>query len=171
MPGSSRGTVSDIFFPTLNLFRFANTITGQFNGHTHEDEFHVYYSQKHPRRAVGAAFNGASVTPFVDVNPSFKYYYVDPETFVSDLVLSGLSLICLSVFARLRRVDFQSYFGQLPPVPTTQLVQIVQFRRYLRLCKLTPVGSRQSGAQDGQKPLPHRQVLHVNCPHFSLNFL
>jgi sphingomyelin phosphodiesterase len=70
------------------LFRFANTITGQFNGHTHEDEFHVYYSQKHPRRAVGAAFNGASVTPFVNVNPSFKYYYVDPETFVSDLVLS-----------------------------------------------------------------------------------
>jgi hypothetical protein len=97
MPGSSRGTVSNFFFPKLNLFRFANTITGQFNGHTHEDEFHVYYSQKHPRRAVGAAFNGASVTPFVNVNPSFKYYYVDPETFVSDLVLSVESHLSLSL--------------------------------------------------------------------------
>ncbi|KYB28199.1 Sphingomyelin phosphodiesterase-like Protein [Tribolium castaneum] len=61
--------------------RFANTITGHFNGHTHKDEFHVHYNSSNPTQAIGVVFNGASVTPFSNSNPSFKYYYVDESTF------------------------------------------------------------------------------------------
>ncbi|RZC34304.1 sphingomyelin phosphodiesterase-like [Asbolus verrucosus] len=61
--------------------RFANTITGQFNGHTHKDEFHVYYNSSDTTQAIGVAFNGASVTPFSNSNPSYKFYYVDEATF------------------------------------------------------------------------------------------
>jgi sphingomyelin phosphodiesterase len=61
--------------------RFANTITGHFNGHTHKDEFHVFYNSSEPTQAIGVAFNGASVTSFSNNNPSYKYYYVDQETF------------------------------------------------------------------------------------------
>ncbi|XP_008192876.2 sphingomyelin phosphodiesterase [Tribolium castaneum] len=63
------------------LERFANTITGHFNGHTHRDEFLVYYNSSNPTQAIGAAFNGASVTPYDLSNPSFKYYHVDETTF------------------------------------------------------------------------------------------
>ncbi|RZC34305.1 sphingomyelin phosphodiesterase, partial [Asbolus verrucosus] len=61
--------------------RFANTITGQFNGHTHRDEFHVYYNSSEPTQAVGVAFNGASVTPYSSSNPSYKVYHVDQSTY------------------------------------------------------------------------------------------
>jgi sphingomyelin phosphodiesterase len=61
--------------------RFATTITGQFNGHTHRDEFHVYYNNSAPEQAVGVAFNGASVTPYDSANPSYKVYSVDQSTY------------------------------------------------------------------------------------------
>ncbi|KAJ3657707.1 hypothetical protein Zmor_009492 [Zophobas morio] len=61
--------------------RFANTITGQFNGHTHKDEFSVYYNRSEPSQAVGVVFNGASLTPFSLSNPSYKLYDVDATTF------------------------------------------------------------------------------------------
>ena len=74
------------------LFRFAYTITGQFNGHTHKDEFRVYYNGSDPNQAIGVAYNGASVTPISNSNPSFKYYSVDESTFVSTVTLVLLSL-------------------------------------------------------------------------------
>ncbi|XP_044255462.1 sphingomyelin phosphodiesterase-like [Tribolium madens] len=61
--------------------RFANTITGQFNGHTHKDEFYVFHNSSKPTQAIGAAFNGASVTPWTDSNPSYKIYDIDSSTF------------------------------------------------------------------------------------------
>lgn len=63
--------------------RFSNTITGQFNGHTHTDIFSIYYNSSEPTQAVGAAFNGASVVTFTHHNPSYKVYYVDDGSFVS----------------------------------------------------------------------------------------
>ncbi|XP_044255456.1 sphingomyelin phosphodiesterase-like [Tribolium madens] len=61
--------------------RFSSTITGQFNGHTHRDEFHVYYNSSAPNQAIGVAFNGASVTPYDSSNPSYKVYRVDQSTY------------------------------------------------------------------------------------------
>lgn len=75
------------FFTYLNTKsstpRFANTITGQFNGHTHSDIFSIYYNSSEPTQAVSAAFNGASVVTFTHKNPSYKLYYVDDSSFVS----------------------------------------------------------------------------------------
>jgi sphingomyelin phosphodiesterase len=61
--------------------RFSNTITGQFNGHTHKDQFHVYYNSSNPSQPVGTVFNGASLTPYSLSNPSYKLYQVDSTTF------------------------------------------------------------------------------------------
>ncbi|XP_015834710.2 sphingomyelin phosphodiesterase isoform X1 [Tribolium castaneum] len=61
--------------------RFANTIAGQFVGHTHQDEFYVYYNCSDDTQAVGAAFNGAAVTPWIESNPSYKIFDVDSKSF------------------------------------------------------------------------------------------
>ena len=34
------------------LFRYESTIVGQFFGHTHEDEYEVFYDDKDPSRAI-----------------------------------------------------------------------------------------------------------------------
>ncbi|KAJ8960386.1 hypothetical protein NQ314_006076 [Rhamnusium bicolor] len=61
--------------------RFANTITGQFNGHTHKDELSLYYSSSQPIKPINVAWNGASITPFSNSNPSYKLYQIDQDTF------------------------------------------------------------------------------------------
>ncbi|CAG9761859.1 unnamed protein product [Ceutorhynchus assimilis] len=61
--------------------RFANTITGQFNGHTHVDSFQVYYNISDLSQAINVAWNGASLVAYDNANPSFKVYSVDKDTF------------------------------------------------------------------------------------------
>ncbi|XP_055585560.1 sphingomyelin phosphodiesterase-like [Uranotaenia lowii] len=61
--------------------RFYDTISGQFNGHTHRDEFNVFYSRENPDLAINVAWNGGSTTTFSFVNPNYVVYYVDPETY------------------------------------------------------------------------------------------
>lgn len=67
----------------VSFCRFANTITGIFNGHTHTDEFYVYYNNSNPDQAINVAYNGASVVTYTDNNPSYKVIHVNNETFVS----------------------------------------------------------------------------------------
>lgn len=65
------------------ISRFSSTIKAQFNGHTHLDEFFLYYNTSKDDKAaepVSVAFNGASVSTFVDINPSYKVYEVDTNT-------------------------------------------------------------------------------------------
>lgn len=61
--------------------RFAHIIQGQFNGHSHVDEFNVYYRKDDPSAAVNVAWNGASTTTFTQLNPNYKVFYVDGESF------------------------------------------------------------------------------------------
>ncbi|XP_066245446.1 sphingomyelin phosphodiesterase B-like [Euwallacea similis] len=61
--------------------RFANTITGQFTGHVHVDTFQVHYNLSDPDQAINVGWNGASVAPYDNANPSFKIYHVDKDTF------------------------------------------------------------------------------------------
>jgi hypothetical protein len=61
--------------------RFENTITAIFNGHTHNDHFHVYYANDEPTRPISVAINGASVTPFTYLNPNYKTYSMDSATY------------------------------------------------------------------------------------------
>ncbi|XP_066145817.1 sphingomyelin phosphodiesterase-like [Euwallacea fornicatus] len=61
--------------------RFANTITGQFNGHVHVDTFQVHYNLSDPEQAINVGWNGASLVPYDQANPSFKIYHVDKDAF------------------------------------------------------------------------------------------
>ena len=70
--------------------RYSSTIAQVFFGHTHEDQFQVFYrstngnSTSVSRRtedAVAAAFMGPSITPRKKLNPSVRVYSVDPETY------------------------------------------------------------------------------------------
>lgn len=63
------------------IFRFESTITAIFNGHTHTDQFNIYYAYDRPTHATGVAFNGASLTP--GPNSNYKVYTVDSATYVS----------------------------------------------------------------------------------------
>lgn len=59
--------------------RYESTITAQFFGHTHFDEFQLFYDPKDLGRAVGVSYISPSVTPFVNLNPGYRVYYVDGD--------------------------------------------------------------------------------------------
>lgn len=54
--------------PTLSS-RYESTITGQFFGHTHMDEFEMFFDETDKSRPVGVAFIAPSITTYVDLNP------------------------------------------------------------------------------------------------------
>ncbi|KAF8926375.1 hypothetical protein BGZ58_011233 [Dissophora ornata] len=72
-----------------------HVIAEQFFGHTHRDEFALYYGpgSKSSENALATAWIGPSVTPFTDLNPGFRVYKVDTkswnifdsQTYVADL--------------------------------------------------------------------------------------
>nr|XP_023022925.1 sphingomyelin phosphodiesterase-like [Leptinotarsa decemlineata] len=61
------------------ISRYESTITAQFFGHTHYDEFEVFYDHKDLGRAVSIGYVGPSVTPYYDLNPGYRIYYVDGD--------------------------------------------------------------------------------------------
>lgn len=61
--------------------RYAHVIAGHFNGHTHIDEFIVYYSSQDKETALNVAWNGGSGTNFVGLNSNFKFYDIDDRTY------------------------------------------------------------------------------------------
>ena len=70
--------------------RYSSTIAQIFFGHTHEDQFQVFYRatdgnstavSRRTEDAVAAALLGPSITPRKKLNPSIRVYAVDPETY------------------------------------------------------------------------------------------
>jgi sphingomyelin phosphodiesterase len=61
------------------ISRYENTITAQFFGHTHYDEFEIFYDQLDMSRANNIAYIGPSVTPYYDLNPGYRLYYIDGD--------------------------------------------------------------------------------------------
>ncbi|XP_037036162.1 sphingomyelin phosphodiesterase isoform X3 [Bradysia coprophila] len=61
------------------ISRYESTITAQFFGHTHFDEFEVFYDPVNLGRATNIAYIGPSVTPYNDLNPGYRIYYVDGD--------------------------------------------------------------------------------------------
>ncbi|XP_031847161.1 sphingomyelin phosphodiesterase isoform X1 [Nomia melanderi] len=59
--------------------RYESTITAQFFGHTHYDEFQLFYDTTDLGRALSIAYVGPSVTPYADLNPGYRIYYVDGD--------------------------------------------------------------------------------------------
>jgi hypothetical protein len=62
--------------------RFYNTISAQFNGHSHYDEFNIFYDRESATIPINVAWNGGSITTFFDVNPNYVVYSIDADTFV-----------------------------------------------------------------------------------------
>jgi len=84
------------------VVRYADTITGQFFGHTHSSEFEMFYDDGDSKmdikisdgkkdgyptdnltdesqfRPLSVAQVGPSITTFVDFNPSYRIYTIDP---------------------------------------------------------------------------------------------
>lgn len=56
-------------------------ITGQFNGHSHYDEFVLFYDSQNISKPINVAWNGASGTPFTNLNPNYRVYKVNPVTY------------------------------------------------------------------------------------------
>ncbi|CRK90511.1 CLUMA_CG004132, isoform A [Clunio marinus] len=57
--------------------RFHHIIGAQFNGHSHQDEFEIYYDVATAQHAINVAWNGGGATGFVALNPNYHLYYVD----------------------------------------------------------------------------------------------
>lgn len=51
------------------LSRYENTVAGQFFGHTHVDEFEVFYDEETLSRPVSVAFLAPSATTYISLNP------------------------------------------------------------------------------------------------------
>ena len=77
-------------------FRYESTIAAQFFGHTHYDEFELFYDTTDLGRALSVAYIGPSVSPYYDLNPGYRIYYVDGDhsktTRVSKLFIGLLFL-------------------------------------------------------------------------------
>lgn len=69
----------DDFHPFKSPSRYESTIVSLFFGHTHYDEFELFYDTEDLGRAVGIAYIGPSVTPYYDLNPGYRIYYVDGD--------------------------------------------------------------------------------------------
>lgn len=68
--------------------RYENTIAGQFFGHTHQDEFQLFYDESHDNgtkfpqyRPTNVAHVAPSATTFGGVNPGYRIYTINAETF------------------------------------------------------------------------------------------
>ncbi|XP_054267278.1 sphingomyelin phosphodiesterase-like [Macrosteles quadrilineatus] len=62
--------------------RFQDTVAAQFVGHTHRDQFYLYYGQNTESDPYSVAWNGGSVTTYTDVNPNYKVYYVNHQNYM-----------------------------------------------------------------------------------------
>ncbi len=61
------------------LCRYENTVVNQFYGHTHKDEFSVFYDVETNSRPTGFGFIAPSMTPYDDLNPAWRIYTVDGD--------------------------------------------------------------------------------------------
>ena len=93
--------------------RFSETISGQFNGHSHFNEFNIFYSLKDISKPVSVAWNGGSITTYTDVNPNYNVYYVDTINYVSMSLIPSVKTLAF-MFKKLKsnfrlKIFFQAY--------------------------------------------------------------
>jgi Calcineurin-like phosphoesterase len=75
---------TDLFYQIVDRYS-PHVIAGIFFGHTHEDEFMIYYSNNGTTRDAAHAVNigwiGPSMTPLTNVNAGYRMYEVDTGDF------------------------------------------------------------------------------------------
>lgn len=108
---------------TKIIERFHHVIAAQFDGHTHKNEFALFYDTTNAKYAVSVGFNGGSLTTYSKLNPNFMVFYVDKES--------------------LEVVDFESYMFNLTdanahPYQTPNWYKSYSFKDYWNLKDLSP---------------------------------
>ncbi|WFD22233.1 hypothetical protein MEQU1_000898 [Malassezia equina] len=80
---------SNLFYQIVSRFA-PHTLAAVFFGHTHEDQFEVFYfndngesksTSQLTEHAVSVAYVAPSITPYTNLNPEFRVYHVHPETY------------------------------------------------------------------------------------------
>ncbi|XP_037946445.1 sphingomyelin phosphodiesterase isoform X2 [Teleopsis dalmanni] len=61
------------------ISRYESTIMAQFYGHTHYDEFEMFYDPHDLSHSTNIGYIGPSVSPYYDLNPGYRIYYVDGD--------------------------------------------------------------------------------------------
>ncbi|XP_072757179.1 sphingomyelin phosphodiesterase-like [Anoplolepis gracilipes] len=91
--------------------RFARIIRAQFNGHTHNDEVQLFYSNDDNNTTVNnVAWNGGSATAFSQLNPNYKLYIVDSKNYtVKDIETWIYNLTLANEYATQRPPWYKSY--------------------------------------------------------------
>nr|CAB3266404.1 sphingomyelin phosphodiesterase 1 [Phallusia mammillata] len=62
------------------ITRFKATVTAQFFGHTHTDEFEIFYADSSLQNPISMAYICPSVTTYTNSNPSYRTYDVVSNT-------------------------------------------------------------------------------------------
>ncbi|KAF9399088.1 hypothetical protein BGX21_006794 [Mortierella sp. AD011] len=85
---------SSLYYQAIQRYS-PHVVAEQFFGHTHFDEFALYYGPgvKSFQNAIATSWIGPSVTPYTNVNPGFRVYKVDSkswnifdsQTYIADL--------------------------------------------------------------------------------------
>lgn len=69
-------------FITERIYRYENTVVGQFFGHTHSDQFSVFYDNAdYKDRPTNIMYIAPSVTTFSWRTPTYRVYTVDAVSF------------------------------------------------------------------------------------------
>uniref|UniRef100_A0A8C5N3R3 Sphingomyelin phosphodiesterase n=1 Tax=Leptobrachium leishanense TaxID=445787 RepID=A0A8C5N3R3_9ANUR len=76
-PGLCAKTWSWNYYRIVN--RYEGAIAGQFFGHTHLDEFEIFFDEETLTRPLSVAFVAPSVTTFMNLNPGYRVYHIDGE--------------------------------------------------------------------------------------------
>ncbi|KAL4716625.1 hypothetical protein ACJJTC_008260 [Scirpophaga incertulas] len=66
--------------------RFSATIAAEFNGHTHSDEFKIFYS--HDDTPINVAWGGGSVTTYTFYNLNYKIATIDGKSLMPDNIFN-----------------------------------------------------------------------------------
>ena len=59
--------------------RFEGTIAAQFHGHTHNDEFKIFYDLETNNRPLSVAYVSPSVATWRNMNPAYRIFTIDGE--------------------------------------------------------------------------------------------
>ena len=76
--------------------RFESTVRAQFFGHTHNDQFLVFYDAETQSRPLNLGFITPSVTTYTALNPSYTFYTIDGPG-------DQASFVCIIIWAMSKR--------------------------------------------------------------------
>jgi hypothetical protein len=67
-------------YSPIIFFRFSSTIATEFNGHTHSDEFKIFYSPENT--PINVAWGGGSLTTYSYYNLNYKIVDINGDSMV-----------------------------------------------------------------------------------------